>query len=101
MLGYDVQTGALRAMHWRRLTFDLSGPRQTAKPAGVGPLEGRVRRLLDKHLIANHAVEFVTLEPEHKGVPDSAPPLRETDAKDDGRSSLELAMLHSSTWHFA
>jgi len=27
-----------------RLTFDLSGPWRTAKPAGTGPLEGRVRR---------------------------------------------------------
>ena len=25
------------------LTFDLSGPRRLAKPAGTGPLEGRVR----------------------------------------------------------
>ena len=26
------------------LTFDLSGPRRLAKPAGEGPLEGGVRR---------------------------------------------------------
>ena len=27
-----------------RLTFDLSGPCRTAKPAGTGPLEGVVRQ---------------------------------------------------------
>ena len=34
----------MRCSFWG-LTFDLSGPWRTAKPAGTGPLEGRVRPL--------------------------------------------------------
>jgi hypothetical protein len=31
-------------MWLRRLTFDMSGVRKQAKPAGARPLDGRVRR---------------------------------------------------------
>ena len=49
------------SQHWH-LTFDMSGMRRRAKPAGACPLDGRVSRLITRRTLTKnaHAVEFGT-----------------------------------------
>ena len=44
----------------RRLTLDMSGGWRQAKLAGRRPLDGRVRRLMEQSLFANHERQFAT-----------------------------------------